>query len=360
MTNEQQDTGRAPGCPPHEFGNALAWKWTRDMPTSLKGGFLTTLYAMRAMASASGQLRFSGDGKPIRIQDIAKASGCREKDARRYLEAAIRAGVVAVIGERRRGKPTLYMLVNCPWPGWEAAAHYLKETARPKKSDDGESSGHSGPNSEGDPEDGSSGHSGPNLDADLDDEVRATAARMGSGHSGPNGSGHSGPNNPGSTQELPQEMAGVVPQPQERAGERGEDDSPERQETTATAARPGGLENGAADVAVKFCECGQRILRPDRDQCGGCLRKEAEAAKARKAAAEKPVQGTFLLPLAGGGQGAPQSRRERPQWPAEDPTAPLRVCGCGRKHRLRNSDLCPDCVYAADQQRAELGSVSSA
>ncbi|MEU2487113.1 hypothetical protein ABZ593_21200 [Streptomyces sp. NPDC012617] len=362
---QQEDAGRKPGCPPHEFGNALAWKWTREMPPPLKGGFLTLLYALRAMSSASGELRFSGDGKPIRIQDIAKAAGSREKDARRYLEAAVRADVVVVIGERRRGKPTLYALVVTPWPRWEAAVSYLKETARPRKSDD-ESSGHGGPNSE----DQGSGHSGPNSDEEVrateartdEDAVRATEARMGSGHSGPIGSGHSGPNNPGGNHGLPQEMADVVPQPRQRAGEEAKDDSSQQQETTATAARPGGLETGSADVSAKFCACGQRIVRTNRDLCGGCLRREADAEKDAQAArvAEKPVQGAFLLPLAGGGQGVPPARRERPQWPTQDPTAPLRVCGCGREHRLRDSDLCPDCVYAADEQRFELGSVSSA
>ncbi|MFD5788646.1 hypothetical protein ACFWH1_18735 [Streptomyces sp. NPDC127037] len=355
MTNEQQDPGRSPGCPPHEFGNALAWKWTREMPTSLKGGFLTTLYAMRAMASASGQLRFSGDGKPIRIQDIAKASGCREKDARRYLEAAIRAGVVVVVGDRRRGKATLYALVNCPWPGWEAAADYLKATARPRKQED-ERSGHSGPNSGGE----GSGHSGPNSDGEVrateartDEEgVRATAARMGSGHSGPIGSGHSGPNNPGSTHELPQEMADVVPQPQERAGEEANSESPREPEGDEPAAS-GGLEAAAADPAKKFCACGQRVVRTDRDQCGGCLRRET-AAKT-----PVPVQGTFLLPLAGGGGQGTSERRERPRWPVQDPAAPLRVCGCGREHRLQDSAQCPDCVYAATEERAELEAVSN-
>lgn len=340
MSNEQEDPGRKPGCPPHEFGNALAWKWTREMPTPLKSGFLTLLYSMRAMASASGQMRFSGDGKPIRIQDIAKAAGCREKDARRYLEAAIRAGVVVTIGERRRGKPTLYALVLCPWPSWEAAADYLKSTARPRKEDD-ESSGHSGPNSDGEEVRATAART-------EGEEVRATAARMGSGHSGPNGSGHSGPNNPGGNHELPQEMAGVVPQPQEHAGEGSEDDSPQ-QEETGTAARPG---DSVDETGARFCPCGQRILRLDRDQCAGCLRRQAEA--------KKPIQGAFLVPLPGGSQGLPQSHRERPQWPAEDPSTPLRVCGCGREHRLRNSDRCPDCVFAADEQRIELEVVSNA
>ncbi|HLL33828.1 MAG TPA: hypothetical protein VK545_08035, partial [Streptomyces sp.] len=151
MTTEEADS-RASGGVPHSFGNRLAWHWTREMPPGLKGGFLTMLYALRTMASASGELRFSGDGKPIRIQDLAKGAGCREKDARRYLDAAILAGVVCVKGERRRGKPTLYALVLSPWPDWAAAAEHLKGTARKPKeppADPAEperSSGHSGPN----------------------------------------------------------------------------------------------------------------------------------------------------------------------------------------------------------------------
>ncbi|WP_381792860.1 hypothetical protein [Streptomyces niveus] len=341
MSDDLEPQSRASGCPPHEFGNALAWKWTREMPTPLKGGFLTLLYAMRAMASASGQMRFSGDGKPIRIQDIAKAAGCREKDARRYLEAAIRAGVVVTIGDRRRGKATLYTLVLCPWPEWAAAADYLKSTARPRKVED-EGSGHSGPNSVETEVQAT--------EARTDEEGnRATAARMGSGRSGPNGSGHSGPNNPGSNHELHQEMAEVVPQPQERAGEGPEDDSPEQQEDSGPASRS---DDSADDVAARFCSCGLRIIRADRERCAGCLRAEAEA--------QKPVQGAFLLPLAGGGQGVPQSRRERPKWPVEDPASLLRVCGCGREHRLPDSDRCPDCVLAAEEQRMHLEAVGGA
>jgi hypothetical protein len=345
---QQEDPGRNPGCPPHEFGNALAWKWTREMPTPLKGGFLTLLYAMRAMASASGELRFSRDGKPIRIQDIAKAAGCREKDARRYLEAAMRAGVVVALGERRRGKPTLYALVVCPWPTWATAVDYLKSTARARKTGE-ESSGHSGPNSDEEVR---------ATAARTEEEgIRATAARMGSGHSGPNGSGRSGPNNPGSTHELPQEMAGVVPQPQQRAGEEATDDSLQHDEETGTAARPDDLEDRFA--GARFCVCGQRIMRADREKCGGCLRNDAAAAKAAKDV-EKPVQGAFLLSLEGGGQGVPAARRERPQWPAEDPAMAPRLCGCGREHRLRDSTRCPACVYAADEERFELDAVRHA
>lgn len=128
MSNDEQD--RASGSVPNAFGNALAWKWSREMPTPLRRGFLTLLYALRAMANASGELRFTGDRQPIRIQDIARAAGASEKDARRYLDAAIRSGAVVVKGERKRGRPTLYVIVPTPWPDWKAAEDYLKSTAR--------------------------------------------------------------------------------------------------------------------------------------------------------------------------------------------------------------------------------------
>ncbi|MBM9506732.1 hypothetical protein [Actinacidiphila acididurans] len=343
MSNDQeQPPGCLTGCPPHEFGNALAWKWTREMPPTLKGGFLTLLYAMRAMAAASGELRFSGDGRPIRIQDIAKAAGCREKDARRYLEAAVLSGVVAVIGERRRGKPTLYALVLGPVQHWEAGAAHLRATRRTRKAPEPvESSGHSGPNFEVEvrataarTEEGWVQATAALTDAD---EVRATAARMGSGHGGPIGSGRRGPNNPGSNQELPQEVAEVVPQPQERAGARADDQSPEHDGPAGTAARPGG---GDPAQTRRFCACGQRLLRADRNQCGGCLRKTAQ----------KPVQGAFLLPLTGGARRDPPKAHWNAQWPLEDPAAPARVCACGREYRLTGSDCCPACVHAAQQQ----------
>jgi hypothetical protein len=125
LSNEEQ-VARASGSVPHAFGNALAWRWSRDMPASLKrSGMLTLLYALRAMANANGELRFHGDHKPIRIQDIAKAAGADEKDARERMEAAIVAGVVTVKGERRRGRASLYVLLVSPCPNWSAAAAFL-------------------------------------------------------------------------------------------------------------------------------------------------------------------------------------------------------------------------------------------
>jgi hypothetical protein len=212
MSSDEQ--APASGSVPVAVGNALTWRWPREMsPYLRRTGLVLLLCQLRNFATASGEIAFNSDRKPIRITDIATAACCREKDARRYLEAAIRAGVVRVIGERKRGKATRYAIVPHPFPDWQAAEDYLKSTARdnskrpPKwvEETDG-SSGHSGPNQ--------NGPLRPELPEKTTDEVRATPARMGSGHSGPTGSGHSGPNNPGGFPRSSQERAEVGFQPQ--------------------------------------------------------------------------------------------------------------------------------------------------
>ncbi|MFF4752672.1 hypothetical protein [Streptomyces sp. NPDC001270] len=210
MSTEEQATP-AGGSVPNAFGNALAWKWTRQMPTALRRtGLPTLLYALRAMANAAGELRFA-DRKPIRIQDIAKAACADEKDSRRYLEAAIRAGVVGISGARRRGAPTLYVLLLAPAPDWTAAEEYLRATARrpgkrPAVWQGEKSSGDRDPNQFGGPR--------PELTDGTTEEVRGTAPPMSSGDRAPIGSGDRAPNNPGIAKELPQELAEVSSQPQ--------------------------------------------------------------------------------------------------------------------------------------------------
>ncbi|WP_406501540.1 hypothetical protein OHA04_27375 [Streptomyces sp. NBC_01590] len=332
-TDEEQ---RSP-CPAHDFGNALAWRWTREMPRTLKGGFLTMLYALRAMAAASGELRFS-DGKAIRIQDMAKAAGCREQDARRYLDAGILAGVVGIDGDRRRGKATRYALLRTNWPNWQAAADHIKATARPRKEVSEESpaeqgSSHSGPNLDGE----NIGPQRPELSEGGENGVRSTEARMGSVHSGLIGSGHSGPNNPGVTQGVTQEMVDVVTQPQVVAGEASSKD-----EISPVEERPWGQCSNP--------ECGVRLLRATSGLCHGCQR-QAEGAQQDPQA---PVQGAFLTPMPAGPTGpaaAPQEATQPFKIPQQDPGAPLRVCGCGREHRAHNpADRCPDCLWAEHAQ----------
>ncbi|WP_030672274.1 hypothetical protein [Streptomyces sp. NRRL B-1347] len=329
-TEQTDDRPPAAGGLAHAFGNALAWKWVRQMPRALKGGFLTQLYALRSMAASSGQLRFQ-DGTVIRIQDLAKAAGCREQDTRRYLEAAIRAGVVVVEGERKRGKPTLYRLVVTPWPSWGAAADHLKATARPRKEEPG---------------DGSSGHSGTNqfgpqrheLDREPGGEVRATVARPGSGHSGTTGSVHSGPNNPGSNQEDPQEVAEVGPQPQVDGAAR--TDKTDR----SAEARPFG----------RCAECGVPLARPGTTRCSR-HRDPAPGQRGRSAGRRRPIQAPLLMPV----PGAPEEPSATPQAPASrpaDPFAPIRLCSCGRDYRDRQpGGRCPDCVQLGREEAARLG-----
>lgn len=209
MSIEEQDS-RSSGSVPNAFGNALSWKWTRNMSTYLRrSGLPLLLCQLRNFASASGEVAFSGDRKPIRIQDIAKAACADEKDTRRYLEAAIRAGVVQVVGERKRGKATRYVIVVHPFPDWQAAEDYLKSTARKRAPGwDGKetSSGDSAPNQ--------NGGQRPELSGRAAEEVRGTAPRMGSGDSAPNGSGDSAPNNPGGFPGGSQDGAEVSFKPQ--------------------------------------------------------------------------------------------------------------------------------------------------
>ncbi|MFE3169302.1 hypothetical protein [Streptomyces sp. NPDC059224] len=263
MSTDQQ--APAPGSVPNAFGNALAWQWTRKQMSAYlrRSGLPLLLCQLRNLASASGEIAFNGDRKPIRITDIAAVSCCREKDARRYLEAAVRAGVVRVVGERKRGKATRYVLVVHPFPDWQAAEDYLKSTGRaPGKGaapwqDDDESSGHRGPNHIGPPR--------PELTDGTDEEVRATAARMSSGHRGPTGSGHRGPNNPGGYPRDSHDGADAVDQPQVDGPPGEQIDHQEHPHTDRPDAGP-----APAATAGRCRRCQIPLIRTGRDLCAGC------------------------------------------------------------------------------------------
>ncbi|MFD4989005.1 hypothetical protein [Streptomyces sp. NPDC058374] len=251
MPSDDQQNPR-PGSVPNAFGNALAWRWTREMPPRLKGGFLTALYALRAMAAPSGELRFAGDRTPLRIQDLARAAGCREQDVRRYLDAAILAGVLTSDGPRKRGRATLYRLVVTPWPDWQAALDHVAATARPRnpfpRPAAADRTGHDGPN----PTDGAFGppRAEPEMPAD-----RAAVAPRSSGPTGSTGSGRSGPDTPGVTQEETHEMAAVRPQPPQPPGPR------------ASTPRPAPAE---PEALPRCATCPVPLLRPGRTHCHGC------------------------------------------------------------------------------------------
>ncbi|WP_331745581.1 hypothetical protein [Streptomyces virginiae] len=54
----------------------------------------------------------------------------------------------------------------------------------------------------------------------------------------------------------------------------------------------------------------------------------------------------------GRGAAAPHTGTQPFNIPAQDPGAPLRVCGCGRQHRAHQpTDRCLDCQYAEHIER---------
>jgi hypothetical protein len=235
-TDEQQDD-RSSGGVPNAFGNALAWRWMRTMPASLKRSNVhTLLYTLRAIANADGTLRKKETRQPFRIKDIAQAAGCDEKDARDRLEAVIRAGVVRVVGERRRGRSTLYVIVPAPFPDWAAAVAYLdgakalREEARRKREAERKAAPWTEENGGRSPELGEPENGGPppELTDGTDLGERGTAPRLSSGDRPPNGSGDRPPNNPGVSQELTHESAEVSFRPQVvgRSGDQSESHEP--------------------------------------------------------------------------------------------------------------------------------------
>lgn len=225
MSNDEQD--RASGSVPNAFGNALAWRWMRHMPASLKRSNLhTLLYTLRAIANADGTLRDKKSKQPFRIKDIARAAGADEKDVRDRLEAAIRAGVIAVGSERRRGRSALYVLVPSPRPDWAAAAAYLdgvkalREDARKaraaKKGTERKAAPWADENGGRSPELETDENGGPTpeLTDGTDLGERGAVPRLRTGGGPPNGSGGGPPNNPGVLPRGSHDGADLGSQPQ--------------------------------------------------------------------------------------------------------------------------------------------------
>ncbi|MET9952370.1 hypothetical protein ABZ135_12585 [Streptomyces sp. NPDC006339] len=339
------------GSVAHAFGNALARQWASVLPRPLTGGFLTTLYALRALASADGRLRYERDGAAITIQQIAKACRSDQKDVRTYLTAAVAAGVVAIVEDghgkgRTRGRAVMYALLLCPNPDWERAAGIVWIAQQKKKEQRAAAaarkaaaaargSGDSAPT----PDDDTSGDSAPTSDRSTSGDSAPRSDGDGSGDSAPTqvggqcpeGVGGQCPDHPGSTHELPHEVAEVVPQPQDGRGRAREEARFEQSEKHRRCA----------------AGCGQPVIRLDRILCTGCER------RAQKPSTPGPVQGAFMisLPPASGALPSPRDAARPPQ--AEpDPFAPQRTCDCGRKYRAAAPGRCRDCIEAAARDRA--------
>ncbi|MFE9737316.1 hypothetical protein [Streptomyces sp. NPDC006477] len=338
----------------HAFGNELARRWARDLPRPLTGGFLTLLYALRTLASADGRLRYERDGAAITLAQIAAACRSDLKDTRVYLQAAVAAGVVAVVEDghgkgKTRGRAVMYALLLCPAPDWERAAGLVwiaqqqkKErraaAAARKAAQAAEGSGDSAPTSDaatsGDSPPTSQGSTSGDSAPRSTDEGWGDSAPTQVGGQSPEGVGGQCPDHPGSTQVLPHEMAEVVPQLQDAHGPASETTIPQQPDKPHRRCAGG---------------CGQRVIRSDRMLCAGCERRAQQARQQLSG----PVQGAFMISLPSGAPPAPRSATRAPQgsWPQADAFAPLRACDCGREYRAQTPGRCPDCLDAAERER---------
>jgi hypothetical protein len=262
LSNEEQD--RASGSVPNAFGNALAWKWMPNMPASLKRSNLhTLLYTLRTIANADGTLRYRDTKRPFSLQAIAKAAGADPKDARDRLEAAVRAGVVTVVGERRKGCSVLYVLAPIPSPDWAAAVAYLdsvkalREEARQKRETGRKAAPWDAKKGGRSPELETIEKGGPppELQAPEQKSERGTAPHPSKGDRPPNGWGDRPPYTPGGYPRGSHDGAEVSSQPQvdEASGDQPEAHEPDPGDHTTWRICPG---------------CNRRIMpdpqRPDR------------------------------------------------------------------------------------------------
>ncbi|WP_328739912.1 hypothetical protein OHA91_22925 [Streptomyces erythrochromogenes] len=209
---------------PHDFRNALYWRWAKEIPRPLRGGFLTLLYAMASAANTAGVLRMR-DGTVIRVQSIARGCASDIKEVRRWLAAAEAAGVVGVQGERVRGIPTVYTILIAPRPDWAAAVASLTASrrVRPKKaaapwSEEEQNLGGPAPQAE----DPSWGDRPPN----FADESLGDRPPNPKGGPAPLGLGGPAPQGPRGSHVLPQETAAVGGHPSLGGAPPGDSDPP--------------------------------------------------------------------------------------------------------------------------------------
>jgi hypothetical protein len=208
-------------------------------------------------------LRFN-KGKLITIRAIATGARVDIKDARRYVNAAIAAGVADRVGDSPNGAAVLYTLLVSPFPDWAAAVAVLDASKRKR--------GHAAPWNQGGP-----GHHGHRwrpggVSPTVDDP-----------------SGESGPKAPGGTHPLP---------PWGDTPPRGWGDTPPTipgvsmfssmngAEVCRQAEVPGGAGSATKidstgeerwGCGVRRCpRCGSRMAdRSDRVMCVSCLRENA-------------------------------------------------------------------------------------
>ncbi len=222
---------RASGSVPHTFRLRMARQWVPQMPPELRRqkAFLYALATVAAMADAAGRTRWhskdSGVGRPLRMKELASAMGSDEKDARRYLAAAIAAGILTTEQAPRRGRTTVYVLLVPPTtPRWAAAHAVLTAGCAAVTETDAHAAagrtefGGASPVLDSPARYRSSGDASPNSGAVTAGQVRGTSPHCSSGDASPLRTGDASPNTTRGTHEHPHEMVAVGPQVRDARG----------------------------------------------------------------------------------------------------------------------------------------------
>lgn len=229
---------RAKGGVPHAFRLQMAWRWVPDMPLRLRRNkpFLYALATVASMADTAGRTRWHNrqdenePGRALRLTQLARAMGSDDKDARRYLAAAVAAGVLATEEAPRRGRTTVYVLQLPPVPRWAAALAVLDVGEPATDVDDAHENGGLSPELGEAHSASRTGDSPPNSGPARARRERGTVPPWSSGDSAPMSSGDSPPNIPGVSKNTPHEMVAVGPQVRDARGghthDRADDPSP--------------------------------------------------------------------------------------------------------------------------------------
>lgn len=228
-----QQPNRASGSVPHTFRLRMAWQWVPRMPVALRRqkAFLYAVQTVAAMADTAGRTRWHVEGedtpgRPLRLKELAAAMGSDEKDARRYLTAAIAAGILTAEQAPRRGRTTVYVLLLPPYtPRWEAALAVLTAGGADTVEDDGHAPadrsgfGEASPVLDTPAAHASSGDASPNFPPVTASQERGTPPRWSSGDGSPSRTGDCPPNKARYYQGTHHEMVSVGPQLRDARGE---------------------------------------------------------------------------------------------------------------------------------------------
>ncbi|MFM9473976.1 hypothetical protein [Streptomyces scabiei] len=242
--SESED--RVSGAVPHTFRLRMAWQWVPKMPRELRRqkAFLFALQTVAAMADSAGRTRWHIEGqedagRPLRLKELAVAMGSDEKDARRYLAAAIAAGILTTEQAPRRGRTTVYVLLLPPsTPRWAAALAVLTAGGAGAVEDDAHArSEFGGPSPVLDTPvaQASSGDASPNSAGVTASQERGTSPRWSSGDGSPSRTGDCPPNKARYYQGTTQEKVSVGPQ---LRGARGRESHERAGESSTAEARP--------------------------------------------------------------------------------------------------------------------------